>query len=306
VKYAFFIGRWQPFHNGHDYIIRQALNAGKCVLIGVRNTPITCADPYTAEQRVEMIRRHFRHETYTGAVDVIVIPDIESVNIGRKVGYEVIRYDAPEDVEGISATAIRDMLVCGDATWRTKVPKAVADYLDPPVGEVVWLTGLSGAGKSTIAQGMGQRLTLMNVGHKILDGDEVRQNLTRGLGFSKEDRDENIRRVAFVAKSVADAGGVAIVACISPYAEARDAARDLIGAERFTEVYVKCSLEVLKQRDTKGLYAKAIAGEIANFTGISDPYETPKFPALIVSTHSTTTPRSVEMVLDVMKTRTAR
>lgn len=117
---------------------------------------------------------------------------------------------------------------------------------------------------------------------EVLDGDEVRQRLNRGLGFSKEDRNENIRRIAFVAKLLARNGVVAIIAAISPYRAIRDEARAEI--ERFVEVYVKCPLEVCIARDVKGLYRKALAGEIQNFTGISDPYEAPLHPELVVET----------------------
>ncbi|KKK77508.1 hypothetical protein LCGC14_2852900, partial [marine sediment metagenome] len=153
-KYSLFIGRFEPFHQGHDYIIRQALDQDKSVCIALRNTPITEWDPYTVEERREMIEEHYKDED----VVVIEIPDIESVNIGRKVGYEVIRYDAPEHVEGISATQIREMIAEGNEEWKTKVPKAVADFLisrenskPGKKGRVVWFTGLSGSGKSTLA-----------------------------------------------------------------------------------------------------------------------------------------------------------
>ncbi len=125
MKYAFFIGRWQPFHNGHDYIIRQALDAGKAVLIGVRDTPVSEADPFTMEERVEMLERHFAGQE----VKVMPMPDIESVNIGRKVGYGVNRYDAPEHIEGVSATEIRKLRAAGDQSWEERVPPAIVEYI---------------------------------------------------------------------------------------------------------------------------------------------------------------------------------
>src|SRR5579885_2139717 len=138
-------------------------------------------------------------------------------------------------------------------------------------GFTIWLTGLSGAGKSTLARGLAPALRERGRRVEVLDGDEVRENLSKGLGFSKEDRDTNIRRIAYVAKLVSRSGGVAITAAISPYRAIRDEARGNIG--RFVEVFVRCPLDVLVQRDTKGLYAKALRGEIAQFTGVSDPYE---------------------------------
>lgn len=130
---------------------------------------------------------------------------------------------------------------------------------------------------------------------EVLDGDEVRQRLNRGLGFSKEDRNENIRRIAFVAKLLARNGVVAIIAAISPYRAIRDEARAEI--ERFVEVYVKCPLEVCIARDVKGLYRKALAGEIQNFTGISDPYEAPLHPELVVETAQEPPEASVKRLL---------
>lgn len=138
-------------------------------------------------------------------------------------------------------------------------------------GFVVWFTGLSGAGKTTLARRLESLLRERGLKVEVLDGDIVRTNLSKGLGFSKEDRDTNIRRIGFVGKLLARNGVVVIAAAISPYREVREEVRREIGD--FVEVYVKCPIEVLKERDVKGLYAKALRGEIANFTGVSDPYE---------------------------------
>jgi len=299
-KTSLFIGRWQPFHHGHDHIIRQALNQGKSVCIALRDTPITDWDPYTLEERREMIEEHFKDED----VVVIDIPDIESVNIGRKVGYEVIRYDAPENIEGISATLIRGMIADGDDGWKTKVPKAVADFLisrenteQGKDGLVIWFTGLSGAGKSTIANRLEGLFKKAGRNVKLLDGDEVRKNLTSDLGFSKEDRSENIKRISYVAKSIADCNSIAIVAAISPYTEDREKARELIGADRFLEVLMLCDIQILKERDVKGLYKKAISGEIPNFTGITDPYECPDNPDCVLDSGI----QNIEESLDLLK-----
>lgn len=149
-------------------------------------------------------------------------------------------------------------------------------------GFVVWFTGLPSAGKSTLARLLEQALRARGRRVEVLDGDEVRQRLTRGLGFSKEDRDENIRRITYVARLLARNGVVAITAAISPYRALRDEARQEIG--RFVEVYVRCPLEVCIQRDVKGLYRRALAGEIGNVTGVSDPYEEPLSPEVVVPT----------------------
>jgi adenylylsulfate kinase len=150
-------------------------------------------------------------------------------------------------------------------------------------GFTVWFTGLSGAGKSTIAEMLYHELQARGLKTEILDGDVVRQNLSKGLGFSKEDRDTNIRRIGFVA-NLLTRNGVATICCpISPYKAIRDECRELIGD--FVEVYVHATVEELAQnRDPKGLYKKALAGEITGFTGVDDPYEAPENPELVLDT----------------------
>jgi adenylyl-sulfate kinase len=149
-------------------------------------------------------------------------------------------------------------------------------------GFTLWFTGLSGAGKSTLARLVEREL--IGRGHKVevLDGDVIRTNLSKGLGFSKEDRDTNIRRIGFVCNLLTRNQVVAIAAAISPYREVRDEVRRDIGT--FIEVYVKCPIDVLAERDVKGLYKKALAGEIKNFTGVDDPYEAPLASEVIVET----------------------
>jgi adenylylsulfate kinase len=155
-------------------------------------------------------------------------------------------------------------------------------------GFVVWFTGLSGAGKSTIAGALVPRLRESAHRVELLDGDEVRTNLCQGLGFSRADRDTNIARIGWVAAKLAEHGVAVLVAAISPYQEARDRVRQSVqarvGAGRFIEVHVAASLQTCVERDVKGLYAKALAGEIANFTGVSDPYEPPSEPELVLRT----------------------
>jgi len=295
MKYSLFIGRWQPFHKGHEYIINQALSEGKNVCIGVRNTLISEFDPLTADQRVSMLKEVYKDDP---RVKIIIMPDIESVNIGRKVGYDVIRFDAPVDIEGISATKIRELMAKGDDSWKTKVPEGVVKFFDKRCGnQVYWLTGLSGSGKSTLAIELANYFKNNDIEYKVLDGDEVRDNLNSDLGFSKKDRDENIRRISWVAKLLADAGVTVIVAAISPYEEAREKARQTIGTDRFVECFIDCPLEELIKRDPKGLYAKALSGEIKNFTGVSDPYEAPTNAEIIFNTEDSEPKGFVDIVL---------
>ncbi|TAN31659.1 sulfate adenylyltransferase [bacterium] len=166
-------------------------------------------------------------------------------------------------------------------------------------GFVVWFTGLSGAGKSTIANALQAELARRGRRAELLDGDEVRTHLSKGLGFSKEDRDTNIRRIGYVARLVARHGGVAITAAISPYREVRDEVRQ--ATPGFVEVFVRCPLDTLVERDTKGLYRKAIAGEIANFTGVSDPYEEPLKAEVVCETSTETLAESVAKVIDTLE-----
>lgn len=149
-------------------------------------------------------------------------------------------------------------------------------------GFTLWFTGLSGAGKTTLARLVENELNLRGNRVEVLDGDIIRTNLSKGLGFSKEDRDTNIRRIGFVCNLLTRNDVVAIAAAISPYREIRDEVRQQIGS--FVEVYCKCSLDVLVERDVKGLYKKALAGEIKNFTGVDDPYEEPLRPEVVVET----------------------
>lgn len=166
-------------------------------------------------------------------------------------------------------------------------------------GVTVWFTGLSGSGKSTIARILEKRLRMMGRKVEVLDGDVVRTNLSQGLGFSKEDRDTNIKRIGFVCHILTRNGVIAIAAAISPYREVRDCNRSLIG--NFVEVYAKCSLDECARRDVKGLYRKAMAGEIKGFTGVDDPYEEPLHPEVICETDKETAEQSAERVLSKLE-----
>jgi adenylyl-sulfate kinase len=166
-------------------------------------------------------------------------------------------------------------------------------------GCTVWFTGLSGAGKSTISTLLRERLCGAGAKVELLDGDVVRTHLSKGLGFSHADRDENIRRIGFVCELLSRNGVIAIAAAISPYREVRDSVRARI--PNFVEVFMECPLEVLVKRDVKGLYKKALAGEIEHFTGISDPYEPPEKPELTIHSSLETPEQSVERVWHTLK-----
>ena len=169
-------------------------------------------------------------------------------------------------------------------------------------GLTLWFTGLSGAGKSTIAEVVERELRERGKRVEVLDGDVVRTNLSKGLGFSKEDRDINIRRIAFVADLLSRNGVVAITAAISPYREIRAEAREMHG-DRFVEIYVKASVEECARRDVKGLYEKAFKGEIKEFTGVSDPYEEPSAPEITLDTENETPEESAGKVLAYVEER---
>src|SRR5271157_3499136 len=168
-------------------------------------------------------------------------------------------------------------------------------------GVTLWFTGLPCSGKSTISQLVFDRLQRSRLKVELLDGDVVRQKLTKGLGFSKEDRDENIRRIGYVCHLLSRNGVIAVGAAISPYRAIRDELRAMISC--FVEIYLNCPLEVCVRRDCKGMYKRALAGELKNFTGVSDPYEEPLHPELVLNTHEETPEQSAEKVLEYLRVR---
>ncbi len=170
-------------------------------------------------------------------------------------------------------------------------------------GFALWFTGLSGAGKSTLSAPVAERLRRGGLKVEVLDGDEVRTHLSKGLTFSKEDRDINVRRIGFVAELLARNGIVAVTAAISPYRDVRDEVRGKIEAHGagFVEVHVHCPIEVLAERDVKGLYKKALAGEIPHFTGVSDPYEPPLAPDVTIDSSTEKLEDSIEKVVGALK-----
>jgi sulfate adenylyltransferase len=236
--------------------------------------------PYDAQQLVEQ---------FSEELGVKVLPFQELVYLAKGDRYE----EASTAVKGItlSGTQVREEYLNQGRElpeWFTRVEVAqILKEAYPPrhrQGVCVWFTGLSGAGKSTTAEILTELLLESGRQVTLLDGDVVRTHLSRGLGFSKEDRDTNIRRIGFVASELVRHGGVAICAAVSPYRVTRNDVRNMVGADRFVEVFVDTPLEICEQRDSKGIYAKARRGEIKNFTGIDDPYEPPQLPEIVIDT----------------------
>jgi adenylylsulfate kinase len=187
-------------------------------------------------------------------------------------------------------------------TWHEhKVTREDREALLNQKGVLLWFTGLSASGKSTVANEVTYRLHRRGKLTYVLDGDNIRHGLNKNLGFSPDDREENIRRISEVGKLFADAGLITTTAFISPYRKDRDAARQLLGDGRFIEIFVKASIDICEKRDPKGLYQKAKNGEIKEFTGISAPYEEPLHPEIVLDADTMTIEEEVEIVLDYLK-----
>jgi len=290
-RYAMFIGRWQPFHKGHKYLIDQALSEGKNVCVAIRETEISDKNPYTVTQREEMIWR-----VYGDRVSTVAIPDIESINIGRKVGYGVNRIDPPEEITRISGTNVR-------AGKDNSVPPEVDEYVKT-LKTTLWLTGLPCAGKTTIAKRLKEELDNRGYNTTHLDGDDVRGALSKDLGFSPEDRKENLRRIAHVARLFNKNGTFAIASFISPTNDLRSMIKGII--ENFKLVYVKCALEECEKRDVKGMYKRARKGEIEQFTGVSAPFDEPVNPDIVVDTQKYNLEECVKEILHKLKADTQK
>ncbi len=255
--------------------------------------------PYDAQ---DLLQRHKEE------IGVGVVPFRELVYLPEERRYEeVSRIPATTRTASISGTQVRELYLNNGRLlpeWFTR--PEVAEILSesyPPKhrqGVCVWFTGLSGAGKSTTAEIL--TVLLMEHGRQVtvLDGDVVRTHLSKGLGFSKEDRDTNIRRIGYVASEIVRHGGVVVCAAVSPYKATRDDVRNMVGKDRFIEVFVDTPLEVCEQRDIKGMYAKARRGEIKGFTGIDDPYEPPDNPEITLDTVTHTAEENARAVLDYL------
>ena len=258
---------------------------------------------YGARDAQELVAR-FQAELGIGMVpfgEMMYLPDEDRYE-------EESRLSPTARTATISGTQVREEFLSAGKRlpgWFTR-PEVAQILMDtyPPrhrQGVCVWFTGLSGAGKSITAEIL--TMLMLERGRRItlLDGDVVRTHLSKGLGFSKEDRDTNIRRIAFVAAEIVGHGGVAVVAAVSPYRATRDEVRHMVGADRFVEVFVDTPLEVCERRDSKGVYAKARRGEITGFTGIDDPYEAPESPAIVLETVVATPEKNARRVLEYLE-----
>lgn len=191
-----------------------------------------------------------------------------------------------------------------NVVWQnTIVQREQREHQNGHRGTILWFTGLSGAGKSTLAYTVEAKLHAMGMHTYVLDGDNVRHGLCNDLGFSADDRTENIRRIGEMAKLFVDAGCIVLTAFISPFRSDREKVRALVDAEDFFEIYCRCDLDVCEQRDVKGLYKKARAGEVKDFTGISSPYEAPLEPEICVDTDQQNLDQCVQLVMDQLNAR---
>ena len=269
---------------------------------GVDSTGKPFYGPYDAQDLVER---------FYDDVGVGVVPFRELVYLPNEGRYEEVSKIAPHTATAsISGTQVRENYLGKGKplpVWftRPEVAEILAETYPPRhrQGVCLWFTGLSGAGKSTTAE----VLTVLLLEHgrqvTVLDGDVVRTHLSKGLGFGKEDRDTNIRRIGYVAAEIVRHGGVVVCAAVSPYRATRDDVRAMVGSEHFVEVFVDTPLAVCEGRDVKGMYAKARRGEIKDFTGIDDPYEPPEHPELTLDTVGHTPEDNARRVLEYLRTR---
>jgi sulfate adenylyltransferase len=258
--------------------------------------------PYAAQELVQ---------SFEDEVGVRVLPFGEFVYLPDEDRYADLRQVGEQAVTAqLSGTLIRNWYRSGGAelpSWfaRPEVTAAIADTYPPrnKQGFCIWFTGLSASGKSTTAEIL--TVLLQEFGRQVtlLDGDVVRNNLSRGLGFSKEDRDANIRRIGFVAAEIVKHQGTVVCAAVSPYRATRNDVKNLVGADRFVEVFMNTALDECERRDTKGMYLKARRGELKNFTGIDDPYEPPVRPELNLETLNHTAEENARLIIDYLKER---
>ena len=258
--------------------------------------------PYDAQELLE---------AHSSEIGVDAVPFMELVYLPEEGRYEETSRVSPGAAAvSLTGTQVReDYLNEGRKLpeWFTR--PEVADILAesyPPrhrQGACIWLTGLSGAGKTTTADTL--TILIMEQGRHVtvLDGDVVRTHLSKGLGFSREDRDTNILRIGFVASEITRAGGIVVCAAVSPYAATREAVRGMVGSQRFIEVFVNTPLDVCEERDAKGMYAKARRGEIKGFTGIDDPYEPPPNPELEIETVVRSPEENARLILNELQRR---
>ena len=258
--------------------------------------------PYDAQELVE------QHHAETG---VTPVPFQEFVYLPKEDRYEEVGKVPPEvEISSLSGTEVRDVYLnqgrpLPDWFTRPEVAQILMEAHPPRLkqGLCIWFTGLSGAGKSTTAQVLAELLQEHGRRVTMLDGDVVRTHLSKGLGFTKADRDVNIRRMGFVAGEIVRHGGTAICAAISPYRATRNDVRNMVGSDNFIEVFVDTPIEVCESRDAKGLYSKARRGELKDFTGVDDPYEIPEFAEVRLDTVENSAEENAESIIDYLAQR---
>lgn len=248
VPSSLFVGRWQPFHKGHQVLIETVLKKGKPVVVAIRDTEISHKNPYTVFERWTMIQKVLKK--YGELVKIVVIPDIDEICYGREVGYDIRKIGLKAEIEDISGTKTRAQ--------------------NPPNQKIIWLTGQSGSGKTTIANAL-QR----EIGGTVLDGDEMRETISQGLGFSKQDREIHNLRVARLAQTLSKRTPV-IVSVIAPFAEARHKINHLI---KPIWIYIKRNLPNHKDK----------------------PYEEPLNPNLVIDSDKYSVKESIEQILKLLE-----
>ena len=283
-------------------IIRRNYGANHLIVGRDHASPGPFYGPYDAQ---ELVAQHAEE------IGVKPVRFGEMVYLSEEDRYEeVSKVPAGAPTRSISGTQVRDQYLGRGIPlpeWftRPEVAEILAESYPPRSrqGFCLWFTGLSGAGKSTTADAVVRLLMECGRAVTLLDGDVVRTHLSKGLGFSKEDRDTNILRIGFVASEVVRHGGAAVCAAVSPYRATREAVRDLMGSDRFLEVFVDTPLEVCESRDAKGMYAQARRGTIAHFTGISDPYEAPVNPEITIETQKVSAEDNARAIIEVLRER---
>lgn len=305
-----FIGRWCPFHRGHIAIIEKKRSEcpGVPVMMMVRDTQ---TDEYPAVIRAEYIKLWMVEHNIKGTI--MIVPNIEGVYWGRDVGYHVGKIDVDMQYEKISGTKIRKNIHQGSKQWeRIVASKKTASMLMPSMapilssGLVVWLTGCPSSGKTTIATALESEVRKQYPYLKImrLDGDDMRTSpLASHVGFTKKDRADHIRRMAYIAKMFADCGVLVICSFVSPDRSVRHEVRKMIGSKRFVEVYVRAKKQTRLARDVKGLYTKAQMGRLINLTGYNAPYQPPNKPEAICDTDALSVEECVSLLLESITTR---
>ena len=278
-KTALIIGRWQPWHKGHRELFKAALERAERVAIGVRHTFATDGkNPFSFDEVRAFIDEDLSKD-YTGLYDIVELPNITNVIYGRDVGYKVEKISLGDDVEKISATQVRKSMNLTPVSHNVSYDERTKR--NGHEGGVLWLTGLSGSGKTTLAQLAERELYTLGCSVYMLDGDNLRDGLNSNLGFSAQDRGENIRRASEVASLLSSTGCIVIASFISPFILDRENARKVC-KNNFYEIFLSAELDICEKRDPKGLYKKARDGIIKDFTGIGSPYDIPTNPDLVI------------------------